>query len=176
MQKILGHLKVRPTPMNKWILHTMNVETLDHSSETWIGEAISNGMRRHQNTKRFNYGKIGYLRRDCRQVSPRNHVSFGNDKNRRTQPSGKCGRYDKGQHWTNKCRSTKERQDNLIPSGISFGGPLADTHDKCGPIIPNYCGKCISMKIKKSSAYCKKPYWSEWWNRCGRWVKHSSRT
>ena len=29
----------------------MNVETLDYGTEAWIGEAISNGKRRHQNTR-----------------------------------------------------------------------------------------------------------------------------
>ena len=73
----------------------MNVETLDYSTEICVEEAIFNGMRRHQNTKCFNCGKIGHLRMDCRQGIPRNNVSSGNGKNRRTQPSGicrKCGK------------------------------------------------------------------------------------
>ena len=41
----------------------MNVETFDNSTE--VGEAISNGVRRHQNAKCFNFGIIGHLRRDC---------------------------------------------------------------------------------------------------------------
>ena len=48
-KKILGPLKVRSAPIDEWILHTMNVETFDYSTEAWVGEVISNGMRRHQN-------------------------------------------------------------------------------------------------------------------------------
>ena len=73
----------------------MSTETLDYSTEAWVGEAISNGMRRHQNAKCFNCGRIGHLRRDCRQGIPRNNVFSGNGKNRRTQPSGICRRYGK---------------------------------------------------------------------------------
>ena len=36
-------------PMNVWILHTVNVELFDYKSETWVAEAISKGMKRHQN-------------------------------------------------------------------------------------------------------------------------------
>ena len=54
----------------------MNVETLDYGSEAWVEEAISNGKRRHQNTKCFNC-RLGHLRRDCRQRIPRNNASLG---------------------------------------------------------------------------------------------------
>ena len=64
----------------------MNVETLDYGTEAWVGEAISNGKRRHQNTKCFNYGRMGHVRRDCRQQISRNNASFGNNRNRKTQP------------------------------------------------------------------------------------------
>ena len=64
---ILGSLKIRSEPMNEWVLHTMNVETLDYGTEVWVGEAISNGKKRHQNTKYntkyFNCDRMGYLRR-----------------------------------------------------------------------------------------------------------------
>ena len=48
-KKILGPLKVRSAPRDKWILHMINVETFDYSTEAWVGEAISNSMRRCQN-------------------------------------------------------------------------------------------------------------------------------
>ena len=66
-KKTLGPLKARSKPIYEWILHTMNVEIFDYITECWIGEAISNGMRRHQNAKSFNCGKIGHLRREYRQ-------------------------------------------------------------------------------------------------------------
>ena len=25
-----------------------------------------------------------------------------------------------------------------------MGGPLAGPHDECGPVIPSYCGECVS--------------------------------
>ena len=66
-KKILGSLKFISAPVDEWILHTMNVETFDYSTEAWVGEVISNGMmRRHQNAKCFNCGRIGHVRRDCR--------------------------------------------------------------------------------------------------------------
>lgn len=85
IQKILGLLKVRSAPMDSWILHTMNIETFDYNIESWVGEAISKGMRRHQNAKCFNSDRLEYLRRDnyCRQWVPRNNISSGNGKNRR---------------------------------------------------------------------------------------------
>ena len=84
--------------MVEWVLHTMNVETLDYGIETWVGEAISNGKRRHQNTKCFNCGGMGHLRRDYKQGIPRKNVSSGNGKNMKTHPSGICRMCGKGQH------------------------------------------------------------------------------
>ena len=43
--------------MDEWGLNTMNVKTFDYGTEAWVGEAISNGKRRHQNTKMFNEKK-----------------------------------------------------------------------------------------------------------------------
>ena len=83
--------------MDKWILHKVNVESFDYNTEAWVGEAIFKGMKRHQNTKSFNCGRIGHLRRDCRKDVPRNNFFFsGNDKNRRSQTSGLCRKSDKG--------------------------------------------------------------------------------
>ena len=42
---MLGSLKVRSSPMDERILHTMNFETFDYNTESWVGEAISKGMR-----------------------------------------------------------------------------------------------------------------------------------
>ena len=33
-KKILGPLKIRSAPMNKWILHTMNIEKFDYNTES----------------------------------------------------------------------------------------------------------------------------------------------
>ena len=57
-KKILGPLKVRSVPMNEWILPTMNIETFDSNTESWVREVISKEMRRHQNAKYFNCGRI----------------------------------------------------------------------------------------------------------------------
>ena len=48
--------------MDEWILHTMNINTFDCNTESWVGEAISKEMRRHQNAKCFNCSRIGHLR------------------------------------------------------------------------------------------------------------------
>ena len=46
---ILKRLKIRSAPMDEWILHKMNVETVDYDTEAREGKAISNDKRRHQN-------------------------------------------------------------------------------------------------------------------------------
>ena len=74
-------LKVRSATMNEYILHTMTIEIFEYNTKPWVGEAISKGMRRHQNAKCFNCGRIGHLRRDCRRGIPRNNVFSGNGKN-----------------------------------------------------------------------------------------------
>ena len=75
----------------------MNVESLDYTTEAWIRKAISNGIiRRHQNTKCLNCGKMGHLKKNCRQGIPGINVFSRNGKNRNTQPTGickKCGLY-----------------------------------------------------------------------------------
>ena len=84
-EKILEPLKVRSAPIDEWILQIRNVETFDYNTEVWVGETNSKYIQRYQNTKCFNCGRIGHLRRDCRQGIPRNNVSSRNGKNRRTQ-------------------------------------------------------------------------------------------
>ncbi|XP_049979759.1 uncharacterized protein [Alexandromys fortis] len=104
--------------------HTINVETFDCDIDDWVRDAISKGIRRYHDTKCFNCGRIGHLRRDCRQGIPRNNVSSGNGKNRRTQPLDICRRCGKGRHWTNECRSTRDSSGNPIPLRNSMVGLL----------------------------------------------------
>ena len=77
-------------------MHTMNVETFNENTGFWVELVISKGIKRHQNAKCFNCGRIVHLRRNCRQRIPRNSVSSGNGKNRRSQSSGLCRRCGKG--------------------------------------------------------------------------------
>ena len=51
-------------------------------------------------------------------------VFSGNGRNRRSQPLSVFRRYDKGQYYSNKCRSTKDRGGNQIQSGNVMGGLL----------------------------------------------------
>ena len=39
---------------------TQPIQSFGHSTEAWVVETISKGMKRHQNTKCFNCGRIGH--------------------------------------------------------------------------------------------------------------------
>ena len=82
-KKIIGPLKSTSAPMNEWIQHMMTVGTFGYNDESWVEEAISKAMRRHQTAKCFNCGKLGHLKRDYRQGIPTHNISSGNGKNRR---------------------------------------------------------------------------------------------
>ena len=41
--------------MDEWVLHTANIEYNDNSIAAWVGEAISKGLRRHQDNRGLNY-------------------------------------------------------------------------------------------------------------------------
>ena len=149
-KRILGPLNIRTASINEWFLHTMNIETFDYNAESWLRETISKGMRRHQNVKCFSCGRIEHLRRYCRQGIPGNNVSTGNGKNKKVSTSWRrCG---KGWHMTNKCRSTNNRQGNLISLGNSLGALLQDPKSKVVqsfPITVDY----LSPKLKKSRTF-----------------------
>lgn len=44
-KETLGPLKIRSIPVDKWILHTANVESFDYNTEAWVGEVISKCMK-----------------------------------------------------------------------------------------------------------------------------------
>ncbi len=123
-KRIVAPLKRRSASLEEWVLHTLDVDTFDYGTEAWVEEAISNGKRRYQNTKCFNCGKMGHMKRNCKQRTFRNNNNTftRNNRNRRTQPSGLCRRCGKGRHWTNECRSTRDIQGNLIQTGNGRGG------------------------------------------------------
>ena len=66
-KKIIGTLRSRSAPIDKWIQNTMNVETFGYNDDSWVGELISKAMRRPQTSRCFNCGKLGHLKRNCRQ-------------------------------------------------------------------------------------------------------------
>ena len=102
-KRILEPLNIRSVPLNEWVMHTTNVDTFDYGTETWVEEAISNGKIRHQDTKCFNCGKMGHMKRKFRQPSSRNNnnnASSRNTRNRGSQPSSLCRRCGIGRHWT----------------------------------------------------------------------------
>ena len=65
-KNIIGPLRSRSAPMDKWIQHRMNIEAFDYNDKSWVREMNSKAMRRNQTAKCFSYGKIGYLKSDCR--------------------------------------------------------------------------------------------------------------
>ena len=58
--------------MEEWIQDTTNVESYDHNNK-WIGEVIFRSLKKNQNVK-YNCGKQGHLKRDCKQNVPSNNV------------------------------------------------------------------------------------------------------
>ena len=108
--------------MDEWAQHMMNFQTFSYNDESWVLEVIDKAMRGHQTDKCYNCSKLGHLKGDCRQGISRNNTSSGNGRNRRPRPSGICRWFSKGQHWTNECRSTADRQGNPIPLGNCLRG------------------------------------------------------
>ena len=98
----------------------MKIDRIEYNAESWVKVTISKVMRKHQIAKCFNCGIIGDLRRDCKQEIPRNTISFGKGKNKKTQLSGICRRCGKCQHWINECRSTKDRSVSVTVPGLDL--------------------------------------------------------
>lgn len=121
-KKIIVPLKIRSVPIDEWIQHAVKTESLNYGEKIWREEAISKGLKGHQDVKCFNCDKSGHLRRSCRQGVPINNVSSRDDPSRRSQPSGLCKRCGKDQHWTNKGRSKRDKQGNILPIENALGG------------------------------------------------------
>ena len=110
-KRVLRPLKARSAPIEDWIRETMNVDLYD---DNLIGEFISRETRTSPNVRCFNCGMPGHIKRDCKQGISRN-IFTRNIPNRMPLPSGLCRRCGKGRHWTNECRSTRDRQGNFLP-------------------------------------------------------------
>ena len=59
----------------------------------------------------------GHLKRESRQIVHRNNIYNKNNSNRRPQPFGEYRRCGKGHHWTDECRSRRDRQGNPLSTG-----------------------------------------------------------
>lgn len=147
-RQVIWPLKIRSAPLEEWVLHTANLECKSQDTGAWVGEAISTGLRRHQDAKYptcddieawvgkaisknlnrrkdakcFNCGRIGHLSRNCRQRIPRNNAFTRNVSNRRPKPPGLCRRCGKGRHWTDECFSTIDRQGRSLQQGNGLPG------------------------------------------------------
>lgn len=76
------------------------------------------------NTKCFNCGKMGHMKRQCRSQAP----ASGGPSNK--QP-GLCPRCKKGKHWANECRSVKDIQGRPLPEPTI--NPNQSKNGKRGP-------------------------------------------
>ena len=106
-KRILRPLKARSAPIEDWIRETINVDLYDN--DNLIGEFISRGTRTSPNVRCFNYGMPGHIKRNCKYSIPKSNIFDRNNPNRTPLPSGLCRTCGKGRHWTNECRSTRDR-------------------------------------------------------------------
>ena len=115
------------------------IETFDYNTESWVGEAISKEMRRHQNAKCFNCGRIGHLKRDCRQGVPRNNVSSGNGKNKSINLLYYMGSVAKANIWSINVDQWKTDKVTWYHKEPPWGPQV-----KRDIFIPSHCGGHVS--------------------------------
>ena len=106
-RRVIRPLKARWTPLEEWVWDTIDIESRDHN-DVWIGEVISRGLKKNRYVECFNCNKQGHLKRDCKQGVPRNNAFPKNNPNRMPLPFGVCRTCDKGRHWMNECKSTRD--------------------------------------------------------------------
>lgn len=105
-KRVIRPLRAKSAPIEEWIRHTIDIGPHTSKNDTWIGELLSKNMWKNQ-IRCFNYDRQGHLKREYRQIAPRNNVYNKNNSNREGPVFWKCS-----------------------------AGPLAGPNVKCSSIIP----------------------------------------
>ncbi|MGE9804406.1 hypothetical protein ACQP3L_27800, partial [Escherichia coli] len=58
-KRILLPLKIRSAPLEEWVLYAANIDYNVQDTGAWVGEAISKGLKRHQEIKRTRDEDVG---------------------------------------------------------------------------------------------------------------------
>nr|XP_021486637.1 E3 ubiquitin-protein ligase RNF135 isoform X1 [Meriones unguiculatus] len=111
-QKAIRPLKEQEAPLEEYVRATAHIGPAEYDAIV-IGEAIAKALR-YQNTKCFNCGQLGHIRKDC--LVTLSNTSLENNQNRMPQPPGVCRRCGKGKHWIDECKSVRDVYGNLLPS------------------------------------------------------------
>lgn len=81
----------------EWVKATADIGST-HYNNNVVGYSIAKGLK-FQNTRCFNCGKLGQLRKDCYHSVTKKDTSLEDNSNRKPQPPGICKRCGKVKHW-----------------------------------------------------------------------------
>ena len=122
----------------------MNIETFDYNTESWVGEAISKGMRRHKNVKCFNCGRIHHLKGVVDKeflgiISPLGMAKIG-ELSLHIHVEGVA----KADIESMNTKQTKRQTRQPDTIGKLLEWPLTGPKAKGCPVIPSHCGGHVS--------------------------------
>lgn len=96
MSKGLKPLKAQGALFEEWIKAPADIGSTEYNVNI-VGQAIAKGLK-SQNTRCFNCGKLGHLRKDCYHCITEKDMSLENNQNRKPQHPGICRKCGKGKH------------------------------------------------------------------------------
>lgn len=125
-KRVIRQLKARAVPIDQRVGDMTDVGYAGVSIvvNTVICKEIDQAAKglRSQNAWFFNCGKYGRLHQNCEQGISTGSGFSSYKPERRPRPPGTCRKCGKGCHWTSECRSKRDSQGNLLPSGNRLWG------------------------------------------------------